>query len=445
MEGLCGCPAGHLNQGSYFIIGLELGRQFFGPHRQGAAFPGIGLTVSDPTFPGKLALQQRVLPAYRGPFFDALASACDGGLSVFAGQPLPVENIAVRTSLEKARYTPAVNRNFFPIRSPLYQCWQGGLLEWLARWQPDALIIEANPRVISNRRAIRWMHARGRVVLGWGLGIEPERGGASGLFATWRRRQRLGLMESLDGVIAYSRRGAQQYRAAGFPPGRVFVAPNAVTPRPEKAPPSRPDTFQGHPVVLFVGRLQERKRIDNLLHACANLPTGLQPDLWVVGDGPARKSFEDLAQAIYPSAHFPGALRGPDLEPYFQRADLFVLPGTGGLAVQQAMAHGLPVIVAQGDGTQEDLVRLDEASGRLGERNSWKIQQGENGWLVQPNDRAALNQALVAALSDAAQLRWMGDKSYQIVSQEINLEEMVRSFIQALRTLTSKNSRQVKT
>lgn len=401
--------------------------------------------MSDPTFPGKLALQQRVLPAYRGPFFDALASSCEGGLSVFSGQPLPVENIVVRTSLEKAQYTPAVNRNFFPIRSPLYQCWQSGLLEWLEGWQPDALIIEANPRVISNRRAIRWMHARGRIVLGWGLGIEPQRRSESGLFAAWRRRQRLGLVGSLDGVIAYSRRGARQYREAGFPPERVFVAPNAVTPRPEKVPPSRPDIFQGRPAVLFIGRLQARKRIDNLLHACANLPPGLQPDLWVVGDGPARKSFEDLAQAIYPRARFPGALRGLDLEPYFQRSDLFVLPGTGGLAVQQAMAHGLPVIVAQGDGTQEDLVRLGEPGEQLGEKNSWKVQQGENGWLVQPNDQAALNQAMEEALSDAGQLRRMGEKSYQVVSQEINLEEMVHSFIQALRTLTSKNSRQVRT
>jgi hypothetical protein len=30
-------------------------------------------------FPGKVGLQQRVLPAYRIPFFDRLAEACEGG------------------------------------------------------------------------------------------------------------------------------------------------------------------------------------------------------------------------------------------------------------------------------------------------------------------------------------------------------------------------------
>ena len=36
-------------------------------------------------FSGRLALQQRVLPAYRVPFFDLLAQACERGLSSDSG------------------------------------------------------------------------------------------------------------------------------------------------------------------------------------------------------------------------------------------------------------------------------------------------------------------------------------------------------------------------
>ena len=111
--------------------------------------------------------------------------------------------------------------------------------------------------------------------------------------------------------------------------------------------------------MLFVGRLQARKRIDVLLQGCALLPEELQPRLWVVGEGPARGELQELAKRVYPQAEFPGDQRVPICSPTFAAADLFALPGTGGLAVQEAMAAGLPVIVAEGDGTQDDLVRPD--------------------------------------------------------------------------------------
>jgi glycosyltransferase involved in cell wall biosynthesis len=364
-------------------------------------------------FPGRLAIQQRVLPAYRAPFFDTLAAACAGGLNVFAGQPQPEEQIPAAKGLGLAGYTPARNLHFLKVSSPFYQCWQAGITAWLEAWQPQALIVEANPRYRSTPDAVRWMHRRGRPVLGWGLGAAPLRGRMAG----WRQRGREQFLRSLDGMIAYSRRGADEYMDLGFSPERVFVAPNAVTPRPSSPPPPRPAGFGERPAALFVGRLQARKRIDSLLYACAALSPERQPRLWVIGDGPARAEFEALAQQVYPLAEFPGACYGAELAAYFARADLFVLPGTGGLAVQQAMSFGLPVIVAQGDGTQDDLVRP------------------ANGWRIPSDDQAALQAALAEALADAPRLRRMGAESYRIVGEEINLENMVQVFLQALQAV----------
>lgn len=55
-------------------------------------------------FNGRLALQQRVLPGYRAPFFDLLAAACDGGMSLFAGAPRANEGIATTDRLQVANY-----------------------------------------------------------------------------------------------------------------------------------------------------------------------------------------------------------------------------------------------------------------------------------------------------------------------------------------------------
>lgn len=123
-------------------------------------------------FPGRLALQQRVLPHYRAPFFDLLASACDGGMSLFTGLPRPVEGITTTKNLQTANYQSGKNIHLF--RGNLYFCYQLGLLDWLKNWNPDALIVEANPRYLSTPAAVRWMHRRGRPVIGWGLGIPPS-------------------------------------------------------------------------------------------------------------------------------------------------------------------------------------------------------------------------------------------------------------------------------
>jgi glycosyltransferase involved in cell wall biosynthesis len=76
------------------------------------------------------------------------------------------------------------------------------------------------------------------------------------------------------------------------------------------------------------------------------------------------------------------------------------------------------VIVAQGDGTQDDLVRR------------------ENGWQIPPDDFDALVATMQDALSDVARLRSMGAESYRIVKTEINIEKMVDVFVTALNALT---------
>lgn len=355
--------------------------------------------------PVRLGVQQRVLPVYRVPLFDALAAACPPGLCVFAGQPRPDEAIETRAALDRAAYASA--RNLHLLRGRWYLLWQHGLLRWLKRWQPEVLIVEANPRYLHTPAALRWMHARRRPVIGWGLGAP----GSAGLRAAARRR----FLSSFDALLTYSRQGAGEYAALGFPSERIFVAPNAAAPRPVLPMPDRPPLIcPEQAVLLFVGRLQPRKRIDLLLQACAALPDGSRPHVWIVGDGPARTGLEEMARSVYPRAAFLGARHGAELDRLFRAADLFVLPGTGGLAVQQAMSHGLPVMVGEADGTQSDLVRPG------------------NGWQLQPGDLPALTAALQGALSDIPTLRQMGRESYRIAAEEVNLEHMVEVFAQAV-------------
>jgi len=359
-------------------------------------------------FSGKLALQQRVLPNYRAPFFDLLASACDNGMSLFTGLPRPGEGITITDQLQIANYE--VGKNIHLFGGSFYLCYQQGLMNWLKEWNPDALIVEANPRYLSTSSAVKWMHAQDKPVIGWGLGAPPVN--------KFREERRIAFLREFDALICYSQRGADEYADLGFPLDNIFVAHNSVSPAPTWMLPDRSVTYGEKPCILFVGRLQARKNVDLLLGACAEME--LQPRLVIVGDGPERIALESLAKDIYPDTEFIGAKHGAELKPYFEEADLFVLPGTGGLAVQEAMSYGLPVIVAQGDGTQDDLVRP------------------ENGWQIPPDDFDALVSTMKDALSDVARLRRMGEESYRIVKDEINIGKMAETFVSALNMLTGK-------
>lgn len=373
-------------------------------------------------YPGSVGLQQRILPIYREPFFNALACSCQGGLHVFVGQPLQTEGVTTTAQLDNAQIHMTHNRHIFNPSSPFYLCWQDGLISWLKAWNPDIVIMEANYRYLNTYRAIRYLHRIDKRVIGWGLGA-PKMDGILGKFLNWQRKK---FLHSFDALIAYSHKGAHEFMEFGYPSKRIFIASNAVAPRPVGESPSRPNAINAPAIVLYVGRLLRRKRVDLLIQACSELPHELQPRIKIVGDGPARSELEALARKIYPQTKFLGTVFGPNLTPIFMTSDLFVLPGTGGLAVQQAMANGLPVIVAQGDGTQDDLVRP------------------MNGWQIPADNLQALKQALREALAHPEKLKQMGEESFRIVKQEINIESMVSVFVDALSTVEQIRDQQEK-
>ena len=372
-------------------------------------------------FPVKVGIQQRVLPGYRVPFFDRLALELSDGLEVFAGEPRPEEHIAVSDRLETATHVKA--RNIHLGRGGLYFCWQRGIRGWLKKSDPGALIVAADPRILSSYVAIRYMRSRGRPVIGWGLGTLNESSARAGKSVLSRLRSRF--YRSFDAVIAYSTKAAEDYRRAGVPDERIFIAHNAVStesadaartrflPGGEEVHKWRSDHGLSGPTLICVGRLISAKRLDLLIEACAAIGEGCE--LLIVGDGPERANLERLASECFPSTQFLGHQEGDALSIAFAASDVFALPGTGGLAIYEAMAHGKPVIVGQGDGTEADLVR-----------------EGRNGQLVRPNDLRALTEAIRAYVDDPELIVSAGRESRIIVEEEVSIGRMVATFVRAL-------------
>ena len=109
---------------------------------------------------------------------------------------------------------------------------------------------------------------------------------------------------------------------------------------------------------IFVGRLANEKRVD-LLRDVATTP-GVA--LTIIGDGALRERLESAFAAT--DACFTGYLIGDELAQAYASADVFVFPGeyeTFGQVIQEAMASGLPSVVADAGGAPD--VIEDGASG----------------------------------------------------------------------------------
>jgi glycosyltransferase involved in cell wall biosynthesis len=363
--------------------------------------------------PRRAGIQQRVLPMYRAPFFDSLARMLPGRLSIFAGAPRAQEAIPQADSLKTAKWIKAGNR--YLGRGVLSAIWQSGWREWLAAENPEIVVCEAHPRIISNRSILRWMRDRGRPVIGWSLG--PIRNG----------NDLLGLVRSFyrqfSALVVYSQSASLSFQQLGLPAEKIFVAPNAVEDAFVEsllnAPHAREEAraalrLDARPVVLSVGRLVPQKRVDALLRACSHMMDSCQ--LLIVGDGPDRSRLETLAANTFPAARFTGDLRGEALGKCFLAADFFVMPGTGGLALQEAMLYGKPVAAAEADGSQRDLIR-----------------EGENGWMLPSGDEGALFRIIREALRDPRRLETMGAVSRRIVRETATMDKMVDGFLRAMR------------
>ncbi len=345
-----------------------------------------------------------------------LAARCDGGLCICAGES-PTGDLPDVAKLKCAKVH--VVRNYRPLTGAFELILQRGTLGWLRTFDPEVLVATPNPRMPSVMLARHWMRSRGRKTLGWGLGTMAV---TSGIPMAVRQVVRRPLISGFDGLIAYSSRAAREYEALGFPGNRIHIARNATAHRPVSEPQPRPLRSGGGITVVSLGQLTPPKRIDLLISACSTLVReGAAPiELIIIGDGPARAALERHAETEFASTRFIGHCAGDSLRNVLASADLFVMPGMGGLAIQEAMASALPVIVAEGDGTQVDLVRP------------------ENGWNVSTDSLSGLIVAMREAVSDVPRLRQMGAESFRIVNEEINLESMVDAYIDAVCSLANR-------
>lgn len=139
---------------------------------------------------------------------------------------------------------------------------------------------------------------------------------------------------------------------------------------------------------LYVGRLSREKNLHVLADAYRLVATRAPHlRLVLVGDGPARAELEQTLRGL--PVTFTGYLTGDDLANAYASSDIFVFPSgtdTFGNVVLEAQASGLPVVVTDKGGPQENLL------------------PGRTGAIVPEGDATAMAQAMLDMAADPARL-----------------------------------------
>ena len=115
-----------------------------------------------------------------------------------------------------------------------------------------------------------------------------------------------------------------------------------------------------HPFrILYVGALIQRKYVETAIEAVARLINdGHDIYFDIVGGGNYIDKLKELNAQTGNTERiiFHGPKKGKELQQFFENDDVFILPGTGGLAINEAMAYAMPIISTKGDDTVLDLL-----------------------------------------------------------------------------------------
>ena len=236
------------------------------------------------------------------------------------------------------------------------------------------------------------------------------------------------VLQHADMVLAVTNEEADQIRSYGVTT-RTQVIPLGVDPViANDAGKTRDELHQdpshaGQFNVLYLGRVVPNKGVDLLIHSLAELKH-LRPTVRLVLAGPCadnyRKSLMTLSAqlGVNDRTSFVGFVTGPEKAATYANADLFVLPSYSegfSVAVLEAMAHGLPVVLSHQCNFPEAAV------------------EGA-GLLIEPNTQQ-LSAAIEELMVDPVRINKMGQRGQKLIQERYAWDATVPEYLAAYQAI----------
>ena len=176
---------------------------------------------------------------------------------------------------------------------------------------------------------------------------------------------------------------------------RIRIVGNGIDEAATHGPSRCRGRLDASAIVLYSGRLVERKGIRELLQAILRVLAAAPTTRFVVAGGPPPLTGAEVAAQWLPAElepyraqiHFTGWLSPAELADWYRAADVLVVPSRYepfGMVILEGMLHGLPIVSSDVGGPAEIL------------------QDGRTGLLFPPRDVGRLADAITALVRDDA-------------------------------------------
>ena len=300
----------------------------------------------------KLVILQTVSPDYRKSLFFFLKKRLKNSFELYSGDSYFEKSIKSDTSIFFRKHLK--NKFFFKRKLLL----QKGI--WSIASGDNVLIIELNPRIISNWIILLYRRASNKKTILWGHAW--SRSGNSKKGDKIRN-----LMRKLGNEIIVYTKTQQNELQNKMTAKKILVAPNALFYNKEMIISEEIDLIKN---LIYVGRLNKNKKPLLLVEAFHQVLNRLPGDvkLLIVGDGEEREGIENyikrnnLSNRIISYGHIGDYDR---LKELYDITLVSISPGYVGLSITQSFGFGVPMIVSRNELHSPEIEAVDEGKNAL--------------------------------------------------------------------------------
>lgn len=306
-----------------------------------------------------------------------------------------------------------------------------GLLREL---KPEITLALGSPYSLTTWLLLGYGRLAGHPVALWTHGLLKDESGPK----WWLRSLQFRLS---SGLLLYGDRARELLKRKGIPGWRLHVIYNSLDSAGQRASyeasltfsveeaRQRIGVFGADRVVIFVGRLQPAKKLDQIVKTVSEAKRmGKRLHAVLVGEGSEREALSVLAQqlAVSDRVQFYGPCHDEEmLGTLFRASDACLIPSGAGLTVMHSFSYATPVV------THDDPALLfPEAEA---------VHHGRTGFRFSLEDPNGLTKTTLLALYPRSAKEAMGEACLEEIEKRYNTSEHARRMVDALRYLLSEH------